>query len=53
VNGPGEAAHADLAVTGIGNKIYLYEKGTLVREVLAQDAEEVLFTHLEALVHAQ
>jgi len=53
VNGPGEAAHADLAVTGIGNKIFLYEKGTLVGAVLAEDAEEVLFTHLEALVHAQ
>jgi len=53
VNGPGEAAHADIAITGIGNRVYLYEKGILVREVTADSAEEVLFTRLEELSHAQ
>lgn len=52
VNGPGEAAHADLAITGIGNKVYLYEKGRLVREIHAETAEQVLFEHVEALIHA-
>ena len=52
VNGPGEAAHADLAVTGIGNKVYLYEKGRLIREVQVETAEQALFEHLEALIHA-
>ncbi len=53
VNGPGEAAHADIAITGIGNKVYLYEKGILVREVTADSAEDVLFSRLEELSHAQ
>lgn len=53
VNGPGEAAHADIAITGIGNRVYLYEKGVLVREVTADTAEEVLFTRIEELADAQ
>ncbi|MEA5033653.1 MAG: flavodoxin-dependent (E)-4-hydroxy-3-methylbut-2-enyl-diphosphate synthase [Sphaerochaeta sp.] len=53
VNGPGEAAHADIAITGIGNRVYLYEKGILVREVTADSAEDVLFARLEELSHAQ
>jgi len=52
VNGPGEAAHADLAITGIGDKVYLYEKGRLIREIQAETAEQALFEHLEALIHA-
>jgi (E)-4-hydroxy-3-methylbut-2-enyl-diphosphate synthase len=53
VNGPGEAAHADIAITGIGNRVYLYEKGVLVREVTADSAEDVLLARLEELSHAQ
>ncbi|HCG64241.1 MAG TPA: 4-hydroxy-3-methylbut-2-en-1-yl diphosphate synthase [Sphaerochaeta sp.] len=53
VNGPGEAAHADIAITGIGNRVYLYEKGILVQEVTADSAEDVLFARLEELSHAQ
>ncbi len=53
VNGPGEALHADLAITGIGNRIYFYEKGVLVQEVTAETAEAVLFARLEELSHAQ
>lgn len=32
VNGPGEAKSADLAITGLGNSIFLYEKGKLVKK---------------------
>ena len=53
VNGPGEAAHADIAITGIGNKVFLYEKGTLVREVALEDAESALFDRLEAFINEQ
>lgn len=53
VNGPGEAASADIAITGIGNRVYLYEKGVLTKEVTADTAEEVLFTRIEELSHAQ
>ena len=50
VNGPGEAKEADVAVTGIGNAIFLYEKGVLSRKVTAEDAKEAL---LEAIRNAE
>ncbi len=43
VNGPGEAKGADFAVTGMKDRIYLYKKGVLLKEVSAEDAEEALF----------
>ncbi|NCC64353.1 MAG: 4-hydroxy-3-methylbut-2-en-1-yl diphosphate synthase [Spirochaetia bacterium] len=49
VNGPGEAKAADIAITGIGNSIFLYEKGKLIRKVALQDAKAAL---LEAIEHA-
>lgn len=49
VNGPGEAAHADLAVTGIGTKAFLYKKGKLITEVTEAEAEDALFSALEEL----
>jgi (E)-4-hydroxy-3-methylbut-2-enyl-diphosphate synthase len=42
VNGPGEASHSDIAITGIGKSVFLYEKGVLKQEVKREDAEEVL-----------
>lgn len=53
VNGPGEAAHADIAITGIGKRVYLYEKGKLIKEVNEQLAEEVLLARIEELSHAE
>ncbi|NLK05781.1 MAG: flavodoxin-dependent (E)-4-hydroxy-3-methylbut-2-enyl-diphosphate synthase [Spirochaetales bacterium] len=50
VNGPGEAKSADLAITGIGNSIFLYEKGKLVRKVEKSEAKQAL---LEAIDHAE
>ncbi len=49
VNGPGEAKAADLAITGLGNSIFLYEKGKLVKKVTQQEAKTAL---LEAIEHA-
>lgn len=46
VNGPGEAKEADFAITGIGNKVFLYKKGKLSLEVSVQDAKKAL---LEAI----
>lgn len=51
VNGPGEAARADVAITGIGNKVFLYRKGLLVREVSVEEAENALFAELEKFSH--
>ncbi len=42
VNGPGEAKGADLAVSGIGNNVYLYKKGEILKQVDAQKAKEEL-----------
>lgn len=42
VNGPGEAKGADLAVTGIGNKVYLYKHGEVFKEIEACNAKEEL-----------
>ncbi len=50
VNGPGEAASADIAITGIGNKVFLYVKGKLVKEVLESEAEEILFQYIQEMV---
>lgn len=50
VNGPGEAKHADIAITGIGRDIFLYEKGKLVRKVSLQEAREAV---LEAVSNAE
>lgn len=42
VNGPGEAKGADIAVTGIGNKVYLYMHGEVYKQIDAADAKEEL-----------
>ena len=42
VNGPGEAKGADLAVTGIGNKVYLYRKGEIFKQIDAAHVREEL-----------
>ena len=42
VNGPGEAKGADLAVTGIGKKVYLYRKGEIFKQIDAAHAREEL-----------
>lgn len=50
VNGPGEARHADIAITGIGKEIFLYEHGKLVRKVRLEEAREAV---LEAVRNAE
>lgn len=50
VNGPGEAKNADIAITGIGREIFLYEKGKLVRKVKLEEAREAV---LEAVRNAE
>jgi (E)-4-hydroxy-3-methylbut-2-enyl-diphosphate synthase len=47
VNGPGEAKHADLGITGAGNKVLIFRKGEVIRTIEATEAdaafEEELF----------
>lgn len=49
VNGPGESKGADVAVTGLGRKAFLYVHGELKREVDSESAEEALFEEIERL----
>ncbi len=49
VNGPGEAKGADVAVTGIGNKAFLYLRGELYKEVDRDNAEAALFDAIDTL----
>ena len=47
VNGPGEARHADLGITGTGNRILIFSKGKLVRTVDNKDADSAFEEELE------
>lgn len=47
VNGPGEAKNADIAISGIGNKVFIYQKGEIYKEVLADKAQDELFKLIE------
>lgn len=49
VNGPGEARHADLGITGAGNKVLLFRKGVVVRTVEAADADSAFEEELQNL----
>ncbi len=42
VNGPGEAKNANIAISGIGNKVYLYKDGLLYKELDNLKAKEEL-----------
>lgn len=38
VNGPEEAKHADIGITGSGNSILIFKKGEIIRKVTKEDA---------------
>jgi (E)-4-hydroxy-3-methylbut-2-enyl-diphosphate synthase len=49
VNGPGEARHADLGITGAGNKVLLFRHGTVIRTIDAQDADKAFAEELDLI----
>lgn len=49
VNGPGEAKGADVAVSGIGNKVYLYRNGEIYKEVSAESAKQELLDLIDTI----
>lgn len=49
VNGPGEAKNADLAVTGIGNAVFIYKKGELYRKIDRCDAQKAFWEAFEEI----
>jgi (E)-4-hydroxy-3-methylbut-2-enyl-diphosphate synthase len=46
VNGPGEARHADIGITGAGNRVMIFRHGESVRTVAEEDAVEAFFAEL-------
>ncbi len=49
VNGPGEARHADLGITGAGEKVLIFRQGKMVRTVAAVDADAAFREELDKL----
>lgn len=49
VNGPGEARHADLGITGAGEKVLIFRHGTIVRTVDKKDADRAFREEIEKL----
>ena len=49
VNGPGEARHADLGITGTGNKVIIFKHGEIVRTISDTEAAAAFIEELEGL----
>jgi (E)-4-hydroxy-3-methylbut-2-enyl-diphosphate synthase len=49
VNGPGEAQHADIGITGAGDTVIIFRKGEKVRTVSAEGADAAFREELEKL----
>ena len=47
VNGPEEARHADVGITGSGNKVLIFRHGGIVRIVSAEEADAAFAEELE------
>jgi len=49
VNGPEEARHADIGITGAGKFALIFKHGEVVRRIPAQDADTAFWEELESL----
>jgi (E)-4-hydroxy-3-methylbut-2-enyl-diphosphate synthase len=49
VNGPGEARHADIGITGVGDKVIVFRKGEISRTCVPEDADIVFGEELAKL----
>jgi (E)-4-hydroxy-3-methylbut-2-enyl-diphosphate synthase len=49
VNGPGEARHADLGITGAGDRVIIFRKGQIVRNCDAASADTIFGEELARL----
>jgi (E)-4-hydroxy-3-methylbut-2-enyl-diphosphate synthase len=49
VNGPGEARHAELGITGAGEKVLIFRRGEVIRTVDADEADEAFREELEKI----
>jgi len=51
VNGPGEARHADLGITGAGNSVLIFKHGEIVRRTDTQNADRAFQEELDSLLN--
>jgi len=49
VNGPAEAKHADIGITGAGNKVLIFRHGKIIRTISAEEADMVFEEELNKL----
>ncbi|MGL4987489.1 MAG: flavodoxin-dependent (E)-4-hydroxy-3-methylbut-2-enyl-diphosphate synthase [Treponemataceae bacterium] len=49
VNGPGEAKHADLGISGVGDSVIIFKRGKIIRQILAKDTDIVFNEELNLL----
>jgi (E)-4-hydroxy-3-methylbut-2-enyl-diphosphate synthase len=49
VNGPAEAKHADLGITGTGDKVLIFKRGKVIKTVTAAEADIVFEEELKDL----
>jgi (E)-4-hydroxy-3-methylbut-2-enyl-diphosphate synthase len=49
VNGPSEAKHADLGITGAGDKILIFRHGRIIKTITAAEADKVFEEELSKL----
>ena len=49
VNGPGEASHADLGITGAGDKVLIFRKGKVIRTIDAAAADAAFAEELDKI----
>ena len=49
VNGPGEGKHADIGITGAGDKVMIFKHGKIIQTVPAEIADTVFRKELLSL----
>jgi len=49
VNGPEEAKHADLGITGAGEKVLIFKHGNIIRTVSPAEADKAFEEELNKL----
>ena len=50
VNGPQEAKHADLGITGAGDKVLIFRRGKVIRTIAAEDADKAFEAELNKIL---
>ncbi len=51
VNGPGEASHADMGITGIGKEVFIFRKGEIVQKTTIQKCKQEFMEELQKVIN--